>query len=201
MIILPRHQLIVVTPPRCGSTTLRELLCGPIFGGFPGGGPCEPDWITKHTQYPPAGCEDYGAILAIRSPVARALSMYRHARDIDWTLPFVRNFPEFVRALLEPARPLPWPGWSLNCIEHLSVNDALRQRLVGLIRTERICEDLARLEPDRSFVVPKLNQSGRYPGPIFGMEDRAALASLTEWGRSDTDLIREFFGGSDDARG
>src|SRR5262245_27866248 len=81
MIVLPRHRLVIVTPPKTASSSLHECLCTSAFGGIfvlgpqgDGPGPYE-----HHTGWIPWNYTEYRIVIVVRNPYTRFLSLYDHA--------------------------------------------------------------------------------------------------------------------------
>lgn len=188
MIVLHRQRAVVITPPRCASTTLRVLLPGPVFGGelLPRS---DPWWVAQHSCFPPEGTEDYRVFLAIREPVARGMSMFRHGREEVPDAPSVTSFARFVE-LLTTTGPSPWEEWRRSCLDHLLVNPTLAPRLAGLLRVDRLAVDLRQLDPLGPFDLPQENAS---PDEAVIMSEELG-ERLRRWGASDLALIALFKG-------
>jgi hypothetical protein len=189
--VLVSHRLraLIVLPPKTASVTLAAVLTAPPFDFFePDTHPGEPWHVAHHGQFPPEGTEDYRVYLTVRHPVARAVSMFRAARKLGPGHPSVASFPAFV-ACLTSGEGMLFPDWSLTCMKHLAVNPALPPRLAGLVRTERLTEDLTAFGPvPPNPGLPVLNRSeGDTPG--VGPHERARLV---EWGADDLRAVARF---------
>lgn len=84
MIILPEHRLNLVTPPKCGSTSLHEALCrNPELRGIFVLGPSGDSGkfnrtICKHTIYAPMEYHNHDYVVVVRHPRDRFISLYYH---------------------------------------------------------------------------------------------------------------------------
>jgi hypothetical protein len=86
MIILPDQKINIITPPKCGSTSLHEALCrnpkyNAIFFIGPSGnnGKFNRD-IDKHTIYAPMEYQNHDYYVVIRNPRDRFISLFHHYR-------------------------------------------------------------------------------------------------------------------------
>jgi hypothetical protein len=78
MLILPKQESIIITPPKTGSNTLHlEGIPGAIWVyGFAGH---DTSSITQHTTLiPNAMYADFKVYLTVRNPYQRAYSLYKH---------------------------------------------------------------------------------------------------------------------------
>jgi hypothetical protein len=182
MIINHKAKWIFVLPPKTGSTSLSALLQSPVFGGvrFVTG---DPRVLDQHWPWPPSGTEAYKLYLSVRHPVARVVSQFRQYRRVKGIRhPAARSLTAWVDRLAQP-KLLPHPHWGFTCWMWLP--DVLRRRLAGVVRCERMREDLERLGIARApFEVPHLHP-GQGPIPVPSEDVRARIL---EWGRED--LIR-----------
>ena len=198
MIINHKSGWIFILPPKTGSTSLYELLQSRPFGGRHHLNN-DPRFINAHWPWPPLGTEGYKIFLSVRHPVARAMSQYRHyVRHHGHGHPAARSFAAWVERLAEP-RQMPHRRWSFTCWRWLP--DLVRPRLAGVVRCERMKEDLLALGIARSrFQVPHRNV-GRGPRPEL-TED--IVRRLLDWGRDDLKRFgygRPPDGGADDDPG
>jgi hypothetical protein len=185
MIINHQARWIFVLPPKTGSTTLTALLQSPAFQGVRVAGNALVR--DQHWTWPPPGAEEYKLYLSVRHPVARVVSQFRHYRREKGTHhPAARSFRVWVEGLAQP-KLLPRRHLAFTCWMWLP--DVLRPRLVGVVRCERMREDLERLGIARArFEVPHLN-AGDGSIPVLSEDLRARIL---EWGRED--LIRFGYG-------
>lgn len=83
MIILPEHKLVLITPPKTGSTSLHEFFRNGIFCIGPQGNQL---WAAnrdhpvydKHIFCVPYHYREYDVFVVIRNPRDRLLSLYKH---------------------------------------------------------------------------------------------------------------------------
>ncbi len=191
MIINFKRKYIFIFPPKTGSTSLARLLQTPAFGGVPYTTGI-PSVIDQHWPWPPRDTEAYRLHLSVRHPLARAVSQYRYyVKQHGKAHPAARSFEEWVGRLGEPDR-MPHPHWAFTCWMWLP--EALRPRLAGVVRCERMRDDLHGLGLARSGVqVPRLNV-GRGPMPELS---ETLVERILEWGRED--LARFGYGRSPEA--
>lgn len=87
MIVIPDRKAVIITPPKCGSTTAHEMFFpygyrvdGPQFENF--------DDIGKHTTSLTYGTNKYKVFCLIRNPADRFRSLYNHyVREQAFVLP------------------------------------------------------------------------------------------------------------------
>lgn len=82
MLIIDRISTIVMSPPKCGSTSIHYRWSRDDVGGFWVLGPQPDGSIGKHTfinipEYP------YKRVSLIREPYDRTLSLWKHKNDFD----------------------------------------------------------------------------------------------------------------------
>ena len=82
MIVLPRHGLVIVTPPKTASSSLHRCLCTPEYGGIFVLGPQgdAPGPYEHHTGWIPWNYTEFRIVIVVRSPYTRFWSLYDHAR-------------------------------------------------------------------------------------------------------------------------
>jgi hypothetical protein len=179
MIINHKARWVFVLPPKTGSTTLSALLQSQAFQGvrYTTG---HPRVIDQHWPWPPPEADGYKIFLSVRHPVARAVSQFRHYRWNHGTgHPAARSFAAWVERLPEP-KLMPHPNWSFTCWRWLP--DVLRPRLAGVVRCERLRDDLESLGLTHArFDVPRL-RPGEGPVPALS-ED--VVAKIRQWGQED----------------
>ena len=130
MIVIPDRKAVIITPPKCGSTTLHHLLMpfgyrvdGPQFGKV--------DDIGKHTTSLTYGTFKYKVYCLIRDPRDRFVSIYNHyVRDQGFISPeqFIEGYTGFY-------------GFYSYSIRQL-VED---HKIVGVIRLENLVQDVYEL--------------------------------------------------------
>lgn len=81
MIVSLYHKLAIVTPPKCGSTSLHFRLCEQGPGMYVIGPQCDGNY-EKHTTLLPwmVKANDCQVILIVRNPFTRAHSLWLHYR-------------------------------------------------------------------------------------------------------------------------
>lgn len=78
MILLPRHQAVIITPPKTGSTSLHTQLCTERHGGIMVIGPMPDGHVGKHTFALPPDAQGMRICVVVRDPYARFLSLLGH---------------------------------------------------------------------------------------------------------------------------
>jgi len=142
MIIFPDKKLVVVTPYKCGSTSLHSMLCNPDHGGIYCIGPqfgCE---IDKHTFEIPYAAKDYYVCVVVRDPMTRVVSLWTQYcklngwKSFDWwvdneLLHDPRNRP--ISTLIDEAKlSEPWGYWKLEYIQGVLAENGIYQELPRL---------------------------------------------------------------------
>jgi hypothetical protein len=137
MIISHRWRFVYVGPPKTASTTLHHWLSQPTL--------CDQRWTPdrqdQHSVVIPAEVRDYFTFASIRDPLDRAVSLWAHSQSPAslagggvWPM----SFEEFVLEFQ------PQASWFYR----LSQAELLAPvRLDGVVRVERLEEDLRRLPP------------------------------------------------------
>lgn len=152
MIIFHEKKLVVVTPYKCGSTSLHSMLCSPDHGGVYTIGPqfdgCE---IDKHTFEIPYAAKDYYVCVVVRDPVLRSVSLWTAYcklngwKSFEWwvdneLLHDPRNKP--ISRLIDDAKlSEPWGYWKLEYIQ-------------GVLAENGIYQDLPRLNEGPKIAIP-----------------------------------------------
>jgi hypothetical protein len=77
MIALLDKKLLILTPPKCGSTSLHTYLCQHVDSVFIIG-PQLDGRIDKHTGRIPFDFRNYKRYLVVRNPYTRFISLYKH---------------------------------------------------------------------------------------------------------------------------
>lgn len=83
MIWIPERNIVLITPGRCGSTTMHRHLCEQHRHGVYVVGPeaFDPELVGKHTPHVPSCLSDCRAFVLVRNPYTRAKSLYNwHVR-------------------------------------------------------------------------------------------------------------------------
>ena len=94
MIALPDKKLLILTPPKCGSTSLHALLCQQENSVFIIG-PQLDGRIDKHTSRIPFDFRNYKRYIVVRDPYTRFLSLYKHHllfNDYEPIDDFIKNY-------------------------------------------------------------------------------------------------------------
>lgn len=140
MIIIPKKNTLIVTPPKCGSTSLHIMLCGEYgyrLDAFQLG---EVD-VGKHTTYIPYEAKRYKKLCLVRNPQDRFQSLYNHyrryVREID-PQTYLDNFRSYFNF------------YNLKVSEICSM-----VRLDGLIRIEYLKQDI---ETHLGFTIGTVNE-------------------------------------------
>jgi hypothetical protein len=127
MIVIPDRKAVIITPPKCGSTTLHELLYpygyrvdGPQFG--------KSDDIGKHTTVLTYGTYKYRVYCLIRDPRDRFASLYNHyIREQEYWTP--EQFIEGYRNIY---------GFYSQTVREI----VGEHKLTGVIRIEHVAQDI-----------------------------------------------------------
>lgn len=83
MIALENHKLLILTPPKCGSTSLHAAMCNSRVGGFRVIGPQGDNGeIEKHTCCIPYPFEDWRRVMVVRHPIDRAWSLWQQVKNV-----------------------------------------------------------------------------------------------------------------------
>jgi hypothetical protein len=185
VIISHRWRFVYVGPPKTASTTLHYWLSQPAL--------CDERWKPErqdqHSVVIPPEVEDYFTFASIRDPLDRAVSLWAHSQGAAslaageaWPM----GFEEFVLEFQPNA------SWFYR----LSQAELLAPvRLDGVVRFERLEEDLFRLPPIAAAVgagevlerVPWLNCTGHRRWREVGVVS-AAEAIAGRW-RVDGELL------------
>ncbi len=101
MMVSPDFNTVIITPMKCGSTTIQELLIPRGWIYVMGPHPWDADDIEKHTHVLPWRCRHQNAkrLLMVRDPLQRAVSLYRH-RCLYWRPISIEQW--LARHLMEP---------------------------------------------------------------------------------------------------
>lgn len=79
MILLPDKEILLITPPRCGSTSLHHALCQESNGVYIMGPQLDAARpIEKHTFAIPHQAIHYKKYIVVRNPYDRISSFYHH---------------------------------------------------------------------------------------------------------------------------
>lgn len=86
MIVFPHLKKLIITPPKCGSTSLNEFLCRPPYNGYVLVGPMgnisyndgqlNIEAYDHHTNVIPNGLENYEKYAVVRHPLDRLVSLW-----------------------------------------------------------------------------------------------------------------------------
>lgn len=94
MIILPEYKLIIVTPPKCGSTSLHQYFCENKRSGIL----CIDRDHDKHTCHVPFHYRMYDVVVVIRNPRDRFFSLFNHYnRWHKETLSYQQFYEQYTR--------------------------------------------------------------------------------------------------------
>ncbi len=100
MVILPDRHVVIITPPKCGSTSIHTYYQerGGIWCIGPQGDKQE---IDKHTVHVPFQFKDYRKYVVIRNPKDRFLSLYYHYCRWDLNVDYHRYVTAYEMNLLQ----------------------------------------------------------------------------------------------------
>lgn len=98
MIWLREHNLLIITPPKCGSTSVHRTLCERGTGVYVMG-PCY-GFIEKHVwQSFPLWAKDCRKAVLVRHPWARIASFYGHHRKYE--TPAIEWFDDWANSRMD----------------------------------------------------------------------------------------------------
>lgn len=142
MIVLPKQELVIVTPPKTGSSSAHAVLCTPEFGGIYVEGPLpgDPIAIECHTFVVPRRYCNYRLAVLTRNPYARAKSLYAHARRYYGEC---RDLCSFVPDVLLAQRDI-WWHWPVSVFARMASRFS-GQSSIEVVRLESVRDDLGRL--------------------------------------------------------
>jgi len=143
MIVFHEKKLVVVTPYKCGSTSLHSMLCSPDHGGVYTIGPqFDGSETDKHTFDIPYAAKDYYVCVVVRDPMTRVVSLWtQHCKfhgwkSFDWWVDNelandCKNKP--IAKLIEEARIRePFGYWKLEYIQGCLTQNGIYQELPRL---------------------------------------------------------------------
>lgn len=78
MIVLPKHELVIITPPHTASGNLHWCLCSPEWGGYWVVGPNRDGGMDHHFAQMIGGWKHFRSVLIIRHPLNRLTGLYLH---------------------------------------------------------------------------------------------------------------------------
>ncbi len=171
MIVWAEKKLVIITPPKCGSSSLHSLLCHRLGAAYVMG-PSLDGTVEKHTCVVPwqARSEGYTVLCLVRNPLTRALSLFDHAHR--WEPQFAETFfCDFVRHTLMSGRWLfasPITAW----LAHSNTS------IDGVVKLESIQSWLRSIGIEHEM--PKQNSSDVGPRTILPW----AAADLENFGYS-----------------
>jgi len=144
MIVLPRHGLVIVTPPKAASSSLHHCLCSPEFGGIFVLGPQgdAPGPYEHHTGWVPWNYTEFRIVIVVRDPYTRFQSLYDHARTQPSDV-WPGSLDGFAASLSSPSTHW-FYRWSLSefADDIRSGRDSEPLAITGWIKTEFLEEGL-----------------------------------------------------------
>lgn len=184
MIVFRDKKVCIVTPPKCGTTSLHHVMCPP---GHFCEGPQLDNVVGKHTWVLPffvrSNIEDFTILIATRHPYRRLLSLYGHYKSW-WEQPDT-TFEDFIFNVVIPNRcqflSTPVSSWVFRFQE---VNPGVKWHPYQLEQTEWVQKKYGLEE----FKVPHIYKS-KHNGPEDEYTEET-LAFARRWGRYDF----KFFG-------
>lgn len=183
MILLADHKLCILTPPKTGSTSLHQLLCGGRHRGWGVVGPSMDGRVDKHTCALPAEATTYRLAAVVRHPLDRLVSLWHHlvrfdAREGRAT----QSFWFFANQVGRGEQRDPFFAW--NQCRHLEGVPLAGERAATVLRLENLAAGLAELglsiDPAE---LPHLDRAHRSPWPRY--YDASLLAIVRDWARPD----------------
>ena len=95
MLVNVGTKVVLVTPPRCGSTVCHHVLAA--RGWIWVIGPVGSDWTqTQHTTEVPHDFGGYECWMLVREGLPRWVSLYKHQMKYGWPLDGVESFDDFI---------------------------------------------------------------------------------------------------------
>jgi len=161
VIISHRWRFVYIGPPKTASTALHRWLSQPAF--------CpkrwEPDRQDQHSIQIPKEAQGYFIFASTRSPLDRAVSLWAHSQTQPSLMAddcYPMSFEEFV---LEYQ---PRASWFYRMSQSALLAPV---RLDGIVRFDRLEEDLPRLPPIAAALragaslepLPRLNETSHRP--------------------------------------
>jgi len=152
-----QRNLILLTPPKCGTVTLHQEL--PRFGATPTFGQQFDGGNGEHTIHLPgdawAAIERFRIAVVVRNPYTRATSLYGHYRRY-WQAPYL-PFPEFLARIVAAPRHLFFNATissMLSPLEH-PLDGRRPLPVTHHVRLECLADDLKRLGYPIATALPR----------------------------------------------
>lgn len=184
MIVLPNYKLVIITPPKTGSTTLHRVLCNDKFGGVAVYGSSV---IANNYDHHVTGtCDGYKVLVSVRHPLDRLVSLWFHyVRDESF---YGRASPAFWLFANFVGRKEVLPNFYLFNIS----NYVKPLKNYSVIRLEHLTEDLNKYGLDcgeihNEYITPFRDRNWR---PYFGNKSsfESLIEVLFEWAEPDAKL-------------
>jgi hypothetical protein len=141
MIVLPRYEKVIITPPHTASGNLHWCLCSPEWGGYWVVGPNRDGGIDHHFARMMGGWKNFESVLIVRHPFNRLIGLYLHYKwdrqkkgkeFVDW--------PEFALAVAKKSKKT-----LISYIFYTPIHDLVRFEIDYVVKFPDIEEDLSRL--------------------------------------------------------
>jgi len=171
MILLPDKKILLITPPRCGSTSLHYALCEQGNGVYVMGPQLDAArHIEKHTFALPHQAIHYKKYIVVRNPYDRITSFYAHySKYTDKPL----TFAEYIETRVIPHK-------DVDCYPISSAIDRMDYYYIDRhLKIEDINTGLKNIGIDIN--IPKLNSSNK--PPLHWTPDLRFL--IKTWGSND----------------
>lgn len=142
-----QRNLVILTPPKCGTLTLHEVL--PRFGAQAIFGPQFDHGIGEHTVRLPTDVwqqpDRFRLVVAVRNPFTRVASLYGHYLRY-WQPPHL-PFPEFVERIVAAPRYHFFNATVMSILHELEhpLDGRRPMKVDAHVRLECLAADLARL--------------------------------------------------------
>lgn len=179
MIVFPHLQKLIVTPPKCGSTTLNEFMARPPYNGYVLVGPMgkidydpikgpQIEAFDHHTNLIPNGLEHYKKYAMVRHPLQRLVSLWGFFARIQ-TMEGKENMDvnQYLIDIGMKKHISYFFQWNLEqCLGNTEFD--------GFIHQESLDEDLEKFglkNPKYDTLVPRVNVSAEIYSPLPKWED------------------------------
>lgn len=165
MIVFPHLRKLIVTPPKCGSTSLNEFLSRPPYNGYVLIGPMGKiefdqqaglyiEAYDHHTNIIPNGLNGYQKYAVVRHPLDRVISMWSMHIKYQFSIgEQAMDVNQFLMDIGMQKHPAYFLQWNLQqCLGNVKYD--------GIIRLEDVDCALHRygiIDRSVATVVPRLN--------------------------------------------
>ncbi len=186
MLIDFERNIVLFTPPKCGTMTLHEVL--PQFGVKTVLGPQFDYGVGEHTTLLPFdvwnAIDRFRFVVATRNPYTRAASLYGHYQQYWEGADLL--FPEFVEQIVVAPRHHFFNATISSVLQPLEnpLDGRLSVRVDAFVRLEELAGDLCRLGYEFDDPLPPVHALQHR-----GLEEytRSAQLAIETWARHDFD--------------